>query len=327
MRAFLTGGTGFVGGHLAERLRAGGWDVRALVRASSKTEILRNSGCECVEGKLDSEKTLLPHLADVDTIFHLAGVTKALSAKGFRAVNGIGTGQLVQAAVKAGFQGRFVLLSSQAAAGPALPGNQLRTEEDNPSPVSLYGRSKLEGERHVWRARRRFPVTILRPGAIYGPREHEIYEIIKPLQRTGITVASGPDICLQMTHVEDVVDAIWRAANEPKAANQTFFITSPEVHRYSEVMSQLGDALGRRVRMVNLPLRLGWALAGALDTVGRLAGKPISPFGCDKMREVAAGSWLADSSKLTRLCGWQNQWTLNDGLRQTIEWYRQNDWL
>ncbi|MCB2153904.1 NAD(P)-dependent oxidoreductase [bacterium] len=326
MIAFVTGATGFVGQNLCERLRREEWEVRALVRKTSRTDFLEKIGCEFVQGTLESEKAIGRATADADAIFHLAGLTKAVRPQEFMKVNASGTKHVLLGAHEAGFKGRFLHLSSLAAAGPAVEGKP-RTEDDLPAPVSLYGRSKLKGEQFAARAREAFPVTILRPGAIYGPREHEIYEILKPLKKTGISVSAGPDIDLQMTHVDDVVSALVVTANDSAAANQTYFVNDPQTWPYSRVMELMGDALERRIRQIRIPLAAGWAVGAVLDTAGRIAGRPLSPFGRDKMRELAAGSWIADSGKLTLECGWKAQWALPEGLRQTIRWYRENDWL
>ena len=326
MIAFVTGGTGFVGQNLCERLRREGWEVRALVRKTSHTEFLARIGCELVRGNLESEKTIGRATTNADVIFHLAGLTKATRPTDFTRVNAAATKHVLLGAHEGGFSGRFVHLSSLAAAGPA-PNGRPRREEDPPAPVSLYGKSKLRGERFAERARDVFPVTVLRPGAIYGPREHEIFEIIKPLWKTGISVSAGPDIELQMTHVDDVVSALWVAATDPAAHNRTYFVNDPQTWPYSRVIELMGDALGRRVRQVRVPLAAGWALGAGLDLAGRIARRPLSPFGRDKMRELAAGSWIADSNLLTRECGWKAKWALPDGLRQTIRWYRENGWL
>lgn len=326
MIALVTGGTGFVGGHLCERLRREGWTVRVLARKTSRVSLLEKAGCEIVRGTLDTEKTIRRAAADADVLFHLAAITKAASTREFYRINSEGTKSVLVAAQEGGFKGRFVLLSSQSAAGPAINGREV-TESDEPRPVSHYGRSKLLGEKLAAKARDAFPVTILRPGAIYGPREHEIYQIVRMIQRTGLTFTIGPDFDLQMTHVADVVEALLLGATHAETANKTYFVTDPQPWRYRQVLGLLGEVLERRVRRVWLPRAAGWALASAIDGASFVARRPLSPFNGDKMREMAAGSWLADSGRLTRETGWQARWLLPEGLRQTIAWYRKNGWL
>lgn len=327
MIAFVTGGTGFVGGHLCERLRAQGWEVRALVRKSSRTETLEACGCRILRAALLSPAAYSRAIAGADVVFHLAGATKALTESEFLRINGSGTEAVMEAARRAHFTGRAVVLSSLAAAGPAHGPHQPRTEADEPRPVSAYGRSKLLGERHARRARRHFPVAILRPGAIYGPREHEIFQIVRGVARTGFALRVGPDVAVQMTHVDDIVAALQSAATTDTALNRSYFITDRQVWRFSQVMGLLGEALGCRVRQVPLPTWAGWVAALGVDAASRLARRPLAPFNGDKMRELTAGDWIADSALFTRDTGWQAVRALPEGLHETVCWYRDNGWL
>lgn len=326
--AFVTGGAGFVGGGLCEALAAEGWEVRALVRATSRTARLDAAGCQLVHGSLEpaSMPVITEAVSGADVVFHLAGVTKAIRPGAFRDVNGRGASLVARAARRANFRGRFILMSSLAAAGPA-PKGRLRTEADPPAPVSLYGRSKLVGERAAMRRAHGFLLTILRPGAIYGPHEHEMYEVIRTIARSGLALSTGPDINLQLTHVDDVVGAALTAANTDTPLEGAYFINDQEVWRYSQVMDCIGRALKRRVRQVRLPLAAGWTVAAALDLAGRIAGRPLSPFGMDKMREVAAGSWTADCTRFMSATGWRARRSLPEGMRETIDWYRAEGWL
>ncbi|MBI5155021.1 NAD-dependent epimerase/dehydratase family protein [Candidatus Poribacteria bacterium] len=327
MIAFVTGGTGFVGGWLCERLRRDGWEVRALARRGSKTDALEAAGCRLVRGAIESEKAIRRAVGQADVVFHLAAVTNAVRPEVFRQVNAEGTRHVLVAAEEGGFRGRFVLLSSLAAAGPAPAGGEYRTEADAPAPVSLYGRSKLLAERYARQARQSFPVTILRPGAIYGPREHELFKVIRPMSRFRVNAVAGPDFLVQMTHVEDVVEALVAAATQPGLENRTYFVNDPQSWRSSQVIAIMGEALGRPVRTMRIPRAAAWGLAGVVDGAGKLLGRPVSPFGRDKMRELVAGDWIADSGRLTRESGWRAKWLFPEGMRQTIEWYRRNGWL
>ncbi|MEQ8819882.1 MAG: NAD-dependent epimerase/dehydratase family protein [Sumerlaeia bacterium] len=325
--AFVTGGTGFVGGHLCNRLRETGFTVRALARRGSRRGALEALGCELVEGDLSDEEALRRGAQGASVVLHVAGLTKTARPDAFLEVNGEGTKNVLIAAQEAGFTGRFVLLSSLAAAGPARDEATPRTAADPLRPVSDYGRSKRLGEQYAEHARSAFPVTILRPGAIYGPGERDIYEMIKPVAKTGLSVEAGPPIRVQMTHVEDVVEALLVAAQRPEAANQTYFVNDTQAWTVAEIMDLVGEILERKVRHVRLPLAAGRGLAAVLDGVGKLRGKPVSPLTRDKMREVAGGSWIADSTPFAQECGWRAKWALPDGLRQTLRWYRAEGWL
>lgn len=326
--AVVTGATGFVGGRLCERLRQEGWTVHAVVRGSSRTDHLVDMGCGLVGCGIgwDAVRPLGAVVDGADAVFHLAGLTRTVRPRQFIEVNAEGARVVARAAARVDFGGRFVLLSSLAAAGPAVDGRP-RRESDGCRPVSFYGHSKLLGERGARAELGPRPIAILRPGAIYGPHEHQIYEIVKAIHRTGVGVGTGPDVRVQMTHVHDVVDALVACVDVPRMPRGAFMINDRAEYQMSEVMGMIGEALGRRVRTVQLPAAAGWAAAGALDFAGRVAGKPLSPFGEDKMREICAGAWLADPGRFESRTGWRARRGLGDGLRDTVAWYRRNGWL
>ena len=326
--ALVTGASGFVGNTLCELLVADGWSVRAVVRPTSQRGFLRQLGCELVTAPLarDGEAELAKALAPCAAVFHLAGVTKALDQRAFDAVNVEGARALAAAARRAGFAGSFVLVSSLAAAGPA-PRGGVRPNDAPARPVSAYGASKRRGEKAVLAVRLPGPICILRPGAIYGPREHEIHQVIKPAQQTGLALHTGPDLRVQMTHVEDVARACIVAARLGAKAAGTWQVNDQAAYRVSEMMAIIGEALGRRLRFIRLPAAAGWGIATVIDLASRLTGKPLSPFNLDKMREITSGDWVADSMPFRHATGWKPRWKLRDGMDQTIRWYRANGWL
>lgn len=327
MKAFLTGGTGFIGGHLAEALRAAGWEVAALARDPARARVLVDAGCRVVRGDVTTTEAVIEAGRDADVAFHLAGITKSVRGREeFNRVNGDGAGRVALQLRDNGFTGRFVLVSSLAAAGPAV-GGRPRTEADPEEPVSFYGESKLLGETLTRDVLPPASLVVLRPGAVYGPREHEILEVLRMIARTGVAIQAGPDFRIQMTHVEDVVSACMTAATHPDAAGRTYFVTDPQAWSMREVFRHCGEALGRDARILRVPRAVAWVLAWGLDTAGRIAGRPLAPLGMDKVREMAAGSWLASSEALTRDCGWRAVRTLPQGLRDTVAWYRANNWL
>src|ERR1700722_12501724 len=182
MKVLVTGASGFLGSHVADQLTRGGHDVRALVRKSSKRDFLeRLDRIEFAYGSVEDAAKVADAVKGVDAIIHSAGLVKARSPEEFHRTNVDGTRNLIEAAkVHAPKLRRFVLVSSLAAAGPSLDGVPL--DRDGAGPVTHYGRSKLEAERVVLAAKDSLPVTILRPGAIYGPRDQEILVFFKSVK-------------------------------------------------------------------------------------------------------------------------------------------------
>lgn len=319
--AFVTGASGFLGSHLVERLQGLGWKVIVLTRSPAAKEKALALGCEAVDR--DELQTNPAHFngAAVSVLFHLAGLTKTIDLNDFNAVNAGFTEEILTSLWASGFRGRVIHISSLAAAGPVQSRAPRRVEMPM-KPVSYYGRSKLLGERVAKSWSNRLPITILRPGAIYGPRDKDFLEVLKTLT-WGVSLAIGNPLCVQLTHVEDIVDACIKASQSPITIGKAYFVNDPQVWNYDAAMSVLGGLLGHQsVRTIRLPVGLARVLAKGLDFVSRLAGKPLSPFTEDKWREVTAGNWIADSSPLTQDCGWKAKKRLMPGMKETIAWYK-----
>ncbi|MGD0783391.1 MAG: NAD(P)-dependent oxidoreductase, partial [Candidatus Aminicenantales bacterium] len=169
MKALVTGGTGFIGSHLAEALLASGVEVWALVRNPENVNFLSGLDVHLAAGDLASVPALPSGL---DWVFHLAGLTKALKKENYYSVNQEGTASLFDALAAQGQRPRIIHVSSLAAAGPSdMPAG--RTEEDPPAPVSPYGLSKLAGEGEALARKDRFPLAVIRVGAVFGPRDSD----------------------------------------------------------------------------------------------------------------------------------------------------------
>ena len=322
--ALVTGGTGFIGSHLVERLLGEGFRVRCLVRKTSSLAFLPREGVELALGDLSDAPSLRKAVAGEKWIFHLAGAVKAGSREGFFRVNAEGTRRLLLAAAEADPPpASFVYLSSLSAAGPS-PDGRLLTEEDEPRPVSLYGESKLAAEREAAAFAGRFPVTVIRPPAVYGPREKEIYRFLAAVG-LGLRISlSWEDRLFSLIHVADLVEAILLAARAPGKGLKTYFVCDGAVHRWDLSLRMVAEMLGRRT----VPLRLPWSLLWAL---ARSAGAlfPASPpaFYMDKIREMAQKCWLCSAEKARRELGFTPRFSLREGMAETIRWYRDNGWL
>lgn len=319
--AFITGATGFVGSHLAERLRRDGWHVRAIVRATSSRALLREIGCEFVEGDLSMTNVIARAVEGCDAVFHVAGETRSPNREGFEEANARGTARVVQALERAGFDGTVVHVSSLAAGGTIVQGRP-RRETDTDEPISQYGMSKLGGERAFSAREHEFRTAIVRPGPIYGPRERGIMEFFRGVVRHGLALRLGNGITLQMTHVDDIVEGILRVMPHAERKPNVFYTTNQQPWAFDDCAREVARAARRRVRIIPLPMFAGILVGATTDLVGRFAGRAISPVGMDKIREMKVPAWLADSSKLKAATGWEPSIAFEDGLRSTLQWAR-----
>jgi nucleoside-diphosphate-sugar epimerase len=313
----VTGGTGFVGSHVVEALLAAGWRVRALVRRPASPGWLRGLNVELVEGDV-RDPGPLPGLVDgASAVVHVAGKTAARSLEEYRAANAGGTANLVAACRASAPGAHFVLVSSQAAAGPARGGVPVKPS-DPARPVSSYGISKREGEVAVERSGLSF--TILRPSAIYGPRETAIRDLFVAASRGFAPVLAGGRARVQLVFVLDVAAAVG-AALRRGGRGETLFAAHPEVLDYRQIAERLASLRTPPARLVPVPAAAvraaGW-LAGMASRLG--AAPPV--FSSEKAEEMLQDAWLCDVSETQAALGEPLRTGFAAGARQTWDWYR-----
>ncbi len=326
--AFLTGGTGFVGSWVAEELLARGTAVRALVRSDPKW--LDGLAVETVRGDLDDADALRRGVEGADTVVHVAGLTRARDQGTLDRANVEGTVRLLDAVRQSGDARRVLVTSSLEAMGPnrlAPDGTPIpATEADVPQPVSMYGLSKARMETVVRTQFADLPVTVVRPPAVYGPREADIYEMIRGAAR-GLfpIVGDGRVPRLSLVHVRDLARGMVDALEAPAAEGETYFLGSPRGYSWREVRAAVEGALGRRTLRLPVPGAL-LGVAGALaEGVGGLVGT-LPPLTRDKA-EAARHAWVCSIEKAEREIGYAPRVGLAEGMAETVGWYRRHGWL
>ena len=323
-KALVTGGTGFVGGHVVHALLNAGWSVRVLARDPSRSVgLIDGSGAEIVRGDLEGEEELPEAAAGADAIVHAAGILKARSLEDYREVNVRGTERLLRAAARTAPRARFVLVSSQAAAGPARGGRPV-TEDDAPAPVSWYGVSKREGEEAVARL---WPGewTVLRPGVVYGPGDRGLLAYFRMAASGFVPVPAGRSR-VQLISVQRAALGIARAATAGGLAKRAGFLCDPRAVTVRELAERIAALSGRPARLIGVP-DLVVRLLGVAETVAeRLTGRS-RPFNADKAREILAGDWTCDGSPVDRALGLPEPKPLDEGLRALWAWYRRAGWV
>lgn len=318
----ITGATGFVGSHLIEALARHGVKARALVRPTSDVSVLDRYGVERVTAGLHDAAALRRAVAGAGTVVHLAGATRALRRDTFHDVNARGTLRLIEAMESEGGRRRLVYLSSLAAAGPAVDGPV--RPDDTPRPLTTYGLSKLEGEGHAL-ARDGIDGVVLRPPAVYGPRDRELLPFFR-LARRGVLPVIGPlNRRVQMIHVADLAEALVLAV-EATAATGIFHIAEPTAYTWAEMLDHVAAAVGRRGARVRVPAAVLKVAAGGSQAAARLSRRP-AVFDAEKALELLAEGWLCETEAARRELGFEAAIPLPRGLRDTARWYRAHGWL
>ena len=301
-RYLITGATGFIGGHVAERLAGDGHQLRCLVRETSSLEILGPLGAELVHGSINDRDVVKSAVEGMDVVIHLAGMTSALRYQQMLSVNRDGSWNVARACASQARPPVLVLVSSIAAAGPVTRG-EVRSELDRPSPISNYGISKRAGEIAVEYFADRVPTTIVRPGIVFGPRNRDFFPVFQSIANSRVHPVMGlapPRISL--IHVEDLVEILLRAvtrgrrvdplAGAPGRGEGYYFGVCdeyPDYARLGKILKHLLRKDGRGIPFF-LPSPLSWLVGGLTQLVAALRGTSIT-VNLDKVREAHAPSW------------------------------------
>jgi len=324
MKVFVTGGTGFIGSHLVDYLSNDPLfgEIRCLVRNDRKW--LADKPVEFVKGDLHSLPVLKKAVEGVDVVFHLAALTKARSMKTLERLNVDATEHLVRLSLKAGVK-HIVVLSSLAATGPSF--SRPVNENDPLMPISKYGKSKMQMEQRIQELdTKEARITVMRPPAVYGPRDTQIYSFFK-IASFGIcpVVGDGLHPKISLMYVKDVVQALIKAIAVESPGYHPYFIAGEKDYTWDEIKTTTEKALQKKV--AKIPVSSKW-----LKNIGTVAEKAGNLFGFhpDLNREKANEmimEWTCSTQKARKELDFKPEYTLQEGFNTTIRWYQRNHWL
>ena len=298
----VTGGTGFIGSRLVARLVAQGRPVRCLVRRSSSLANLPRSGVDLAYGDLDSGEGLPEAVRGVDTVIHLAGTTKATTVSGYDTGNATATANLLRAA---GAVGRFVHVSSMAAAGPSALGRPLTEDAEAhypPHPVSHYGRSKLAAEQAVRKSALWERTAMVRPPVVYGPGDKDVYQVLRAAARGWMVQIGSVDRRFSLIYVGDLVDGLIGAADSPTRPAESIYMA----YRHARLLERIRR---RRCPLDGaFPAHAGDTGEGCLRrrSVRRMVDAPERKTGHPLARqsaEACCAGWVCDPGRACRELG------------------------
>jgi nucleoside-diphosphate-sugar epimerase len=327
VKVLLTGANGFVGSHLLDALLARDIPTALLLRPTAslrhiQTQLART---EIHWGTVIDPVTLPAALQNVTHVIHCAGLTKTVHVDQFHQFNHQGTRHLVDAINARQPQlHRLILISSLAASHPATSVNP--AQEDDPSePVTQYGRSKLAGELEV-RAHCHVPFTILRPAAVYGPRDADFLHLFRAVRSGFAPHFGGGRQELSLVFAPDLAEATLAALDSARAVGKTFHVAAPGFVTAGQLTGEIARQLGVRPFTPALPVACLFPICAACTVWSRLMGRPHI-LSLEKYAELTASGWVCSVDRLKAELGFTCPTSVKDGIAHTIGWYRAKGWL
>lgn len=320
----ITGANGFVGSRLCRKLIDEGYNVIAGVREGCDGTYLAPLDVEYRFGDVTKPETLTDMVAGMDYIVHSAGLVKATRQAMFYEVNQAGTRNLLDAAATLPGLKKFILISSAAGSGPSDK-NHPRTEDMPPEPLTTYGRSKVAGEREVLGFTDKVNSVIIRPPAIYGPGDKEMFAFFNIMNNRIKPYIGNLGRRLQLVHVDDLADGIVCALNAETKSGSIYFISEKESYSFGELVRILRRAVGRVALPIYIPGPLVKALAWLTEKTLKMFGK-TPMFTVEKAEELLA-DWEVSVDKARDEIGFESKIPFAEGARETTYWYREEGWL
>ena len=326
MKALVTGATGFVGSHLVDKLLDKNYEVYCMKRKSSSTKWLDGKNVVFVDGDLFSNDVLEKAISEMDYVFHVAGVVKAKTKEGFYLGNYEATKNLLEITykVKPNLK-KFIFISSQAAGGPTRTEKPV-DENTKSEPITTYGITKLKAEEEVEKYKDKFPVTIIRPPAVFGPRDSEILIYFKTFSR-GLNSVIGFDAkYLSLVYVEDLADGIILAAENDIANGQMYYISLDKPYNWDEIGSVTSGLLGKKALKIRLPHSVVYSVGYLAQIFSTFSRNPAT-LNLEKCKDITQLRWVCSNEKAKKELGFKPKYTLEQGFKKTIDWYKEMKWI
>jgi nucleoside-diphosphate-sugar epimerase len=331
MKILITGASGFIGSFIVEEALKQDFETWAAVRKSSSKEYLQDKRIHFIELNLSSKAQLIEQLQphQFDYVVHAAGVTKCLNKADFHRINTEGTKNLVDALLDLQMPlKRFVFLSSLSVFGAIkerLPYDEIR-EDDTPQPNTEYGRSKLEAERYIDSIGSRLPYIILRPTGVYGPKEKDYFMMAKSIKQHIDFAVGYQRQDITFVYVTDVVQAVFLALEKGETGRK-YFLSDGQVYQSTTFSDLIHEELGRPWWLrITAPVWVLRVVTFFGEYIGHMTGK-VTALNNDKYNILRQRNWRCDIEPARRELGFEPKIQLKEGVKTTIQWYKDHKWL
>lgn len=328
-KILVTGASGFIGKALVAYLLEQGYEVRCLVRATSNTAPLEKLGVELAKGDLSDQASLHRAMLGVDAVYHLAGQIHTNANETFDQINAQGTDHVMQAAAAQTPKPVVLAVSSLAATGPRVSLSKPQ-EQDELSPVSKYGLSKVESEQALRAYADRLEISIVRPPMVLGAGDTTSLPLFKNI-KMGIHPTIDKSQHFSFVYVKDlarlmveIVERGERISTEDKGDGQgIYFSAFEESLLWTEIGEKMAVAMGKR-KPINLPVPKAviTQVGTALDKLAALTNKTM-PLSKDKAIEGVSGHWICSSAKAEQQFDFQPLHSIDETFDEIVKGYRQ----
>lgn len=322
MRVFVTGGSGFIGGHLVESLLGRGFEVRVLVHHSPLPHAEK---LEIVQGDICDKVLLGRTLEGVEMLFHLASAlgSSVIGREEFRRINVQGTESVLEAARRSGVR-RVIHVSSAGVFGAVRKG-EVATESAAPAPISIYDKTKLEGEEVALAfARGGMDVVVLRPGWAYGPRDRRTFKLIRAVCSGRFVMVTRGTGMQTPVYVDDLIRGI-RLASEKGQKGEVYHLAGGEIMMVRDMVDGIASACGRGRSRLYIPLPAA-RLAALLLEAAYAPWRKEAPFNRSKLAFFLHSKPLS-IEKAGQDLGFAPEVDFRNGIARTVAWYRNQGWL
>ncbi len=327
-KLLITGANGFVGSFLVEHAINEGYDTYIGIRKSSDLTFLDGLSFGKIFIDFENEELLRAQLVEnkFDYIIHNAGITRAKSEAEFHKVNASYVYKMGKLLIEENIiPKKFVFTSSLASYGPAdnTPDNIVNYKVF-PKPITQYGRSKLQAEEFLY-GLKKLPVLIFRPTAVYGPREKDIFIAIDSINK-GICLKIGKETQLgSFIYVKDLASLMVKSLSSD-VSQKGYFVSDGNTYPIKNFNALISNILNKKPLKLTVPISFLKPIAYISETLGRITGKSTI-INRDKVAELSARNWNCDIKDLKEDFDWEPKYSLEQGMKETIEWYKREGWI
>lgn len=324
----VTGGTGFIGSTIVDKLIENGFNVYCIVRKNSNLQWLSNKKVELIYSDFSNLDEIFQKFNQINYIVHVAGIIAALSPNEFYKINSELTYKLINSFTSFSKNPiKFIYISSQTVGGPAKSLLKPITENDTPNPLTNYAKSKLKAEEYIINYKDRINYTILRPAAVFGERDSGILQIFQLVKNGFGTIIGLKDKYLNLIYAEDLAVATINSINSSLANNQIYYIAGEEKFTWDYLLTQIKNSLKKdKIIKIRVPDSIVLILGYLNGIKAKIVNKP-EIFTYEKAIDFTQNYWICNTSKAREQIDLKTDRKIEDLLKKTADWYMQNGWI